>query len=35
MSYFVSSVGYLYVSVSRLITSAGEERGNLSAIVYL
>ena len=30
-----SFVGYLYVSNSRLITSVGEERANLSAIVYL
>ena len=28
-------VGYLYVSVSGSITSVGEERANLSAIVYL
>ena len=28
-------VGYLYVSGSGSITSAGEERANLSAIVYL
>ena len=35
MSYIVSSVGYLYVSGSGSITSAGEERGNLSDIVYL
>ena len=32
MSYFV---GYLYVSSSRSITSVGEERAYLSAIVYL
>ena len=30
-----SFVGYLYVSRSRSITSVGEERANLSAIVYL
>ena len=30
-----SSVGYLYVSGSGSITSAWEERANLSAIVYL
>ena len=30
-----SSVGYLYVSCSGSVTSAGEERANLSAIVYL
>ena len=30
-----SSVGYLYVSGSGSITSIGEERANLSAIVYL
>ena len=28
-------VGYLYVSGSGSITSVGEERANLSAIVYL
>ena len=28
-------VGYLYVSCSGSITSVGEERANLSAIVYL
>ena len=28
-------VGYLYVSISGSITSVGEERANLSAIVYL
>ena len=33
MSY--SSVGYLYVSGSGPITSVGEERATLSAIVYL
>ena len=32
---FNSFVGYLYVSGSGSITSVGEERGNLSAIVYL
>ena len=30
-----SSFGYLYVSGSGSITSVGEERPNLSAIVYL
>ena len=30
-----SSVGYLYVSGSGSITTVGEERANLSAIVYL
>ena len=37
MSYFVfySSFSYLYVSCSGSITSVGEERANLSAIVYL
>ena len=30
-----SSVGNLYVSGSGTITSVGEERANLSAIVYL
>ena len=30
-----SSVGYLYVSGSGSITSVGEERANLSAVVYL
>ena len=30
--YFI--VSYLYVSYNGLITSAGEERANLSAIVY-
>ena len=30
-----SSVCYLYVSGSGSITSVGEERANLSAIVYL
>ena len=28
-------VGYLYVSCSGSITSVGEERSNLSAVVYL
>ena len=35
MSYFVFFVGYLYVSGSGSVTSIGEERANLSAIVYL
>ena len=35
MSYFVFFVGYLYVSSSGSITSAGEERAYSSAIVYL
>ena len=35
MSYFVLVVGHLYVSSSGSITSVGEERANLSAIVYL
>ena len=30
-----SIVSYLYVSCSGLITSVGEERANLSAIVYV
>ena len=30
-----SFVGYFYVSSSESITSVGEERANLSAIVYL
>ena len=30
-----SFVGYLYVSGSESITSAGADRSNLSAIVYL
>ena len=30
-----SVVSYLYVSCSRSVTSGGEERANLSAIVYL
>ena len=32
---FYCFVGYLYVSGSGSITSVGEERANLSAIVYL
>ena len=35
MSYFVFFVGYIYVSCSGSITSAWEERANLSAIAYL
>ena len=36
MSYFVFSiVSYLYVSCSGSITSVGDEKCNLSAIVYL
>ena len=35
MSYFVFFVVYLYVSRSGSITSVGEERANLSAVVYL
>ena len=35
MSKFVVFVGYLYVSGNGSITSVGEERANLSAIVYL
>ena len=35
MSYFVFFVGYLNVSSSGSISSIGEERANLSAIVYL
>ena len=35
MSYFVFSAGYLYVSGGGSITSVGEERANLPAIVYL
>ena len=35
MSYFVFFIGYLYVSCSGSITSVGEERANLSTIVYL
>ena len=34
MSYFVFYVVYLYVSGSGSITSIGEERANLSAVVY-
>ena len=30
-----SFVAYLYVNGSGAITSVGEERGNLSAVVYL
>ena len=30
-----SSISYLYVSCGEKITSVGEERANLSAIVYL
>ena len=32
-SHFI--VSYLYVSFSGMITSVGEERANISAIVYL
>ena len=35
MSYFVSFVVYLYVSRCGSITSVGEKRANLSAVVYL
>ena len=35
MSDFVLFAGYLYVSGSGSITSVGEERANLSPIVYL
>ena len=35
MSFFPSIVTYLYVSCNGSITSVGEERANLSAIVYL
>ena len=35
MSYFVFIDSYLYVSCSGSITSVGEERASLSAIVYL
>ena len=35
MSYLYFIDSYLYVSCSRSITSVGEERANLSAIVYL
>ena len=34
-SYFDSFVVYLYVSGSGSITSVGEERATLSAVVYL
>ena len=33
--FLYSSVGYSYVSGSGSVTSVGEERANLSAIVYL
>ena len=35
MSYFVFFVVYLYVNGSGSITSVGEERANLPAVVYL
>ena len=35
MSYFVFFVIYLYVFGSGSITSVGEERADLSAVVYL
>ena len=35
MSYLYSIVSYLYVSCRGVITSDGEKRANLSAIVYL
>ena len=35
MSYLYSFVVYLYVNGSGLITSVGEERANLFAVVYL
>ena len=35
MSYLYSFVVYLYVNCSGLITSVGEERANLSTVVYL
>ena len=35
MSYLYSFVVYLYVSRSGSITSVGEDRANLSAVVYL
>ena len=35
MSYFVFFVCYLYLSGNGSITSGGEDRANLSAIVYL
>ena len=34
MSYLYSFVVYLYVNGSGSITSVGEERANLSAVVY-
>ena len=34
MSYSFSIVSYLYVSCNGSITSVGEERAHLSAIVY-
>ena len=35
MSYLYSIVSYLYVICNGSITSVGEDRANLSAIVYL
>ena len=35
MSYLYSIVSYLYVSCSGSITSVGEERASLSAVIYL
>ena len=35
MSYFIFVCCFLYVSSSDSINSVGEERANLSAIVYL
>ena len=35
MSYLYSFVVYLYANGSGLIASVGEERANLSAVVYL
>ena len=35
MAYFICYCKLLYVSCSGLITSVGEERANLSVIVYL
>ena len=35
VSYLYSFVVYLYVNGSGSITSVGEERANLSAVVYL
>ena len=35
MSYFLFFVGYFCLSGSGSVTSVGEERANLSAIVYL